>query len=73
MHYALEFEHYTFERHPQNNSIMPKIMLEKKHYPQLILTVSPQTLIQHFIASVTNFELATIMDRQLASLSSLTK
>ena len=52
---------------------MPKIMLEKKHYPQLILTVSPQTLIQHFIASVTNFELGTIMDRQLDSLSSLTK
>ena len=52
---------------------MPKIMLEKKHYPQLILAVSPQTLIQHFIASVTNFELGTIMDRQLDSLSSLTK
>ena len=27
--YARKFEHYAFERHLQNNSIMPKIMLEK--------------------------------------------
>ena len=24
-----KFEHYAFERYPQNNSIMPKIKLEK--------------------------------------------
>ena len=42
---------------------MPKIMLEKKNYAQLVLAVSPQTSEQHFIASVTNFELAAIMDR----------
>ena len=35
------FEHYiyAFEHHPQNNSIMPKIMLEKCNYAQLILAV----------------------------------
>ena len=39
--YARKFEHYmyAFEHPPQNNSIMPKILLEKRNYAQLILAV----------------------------------
>ena len=59
-------------------------MLEKKHYPQpraitghrpimALASTDLGCIATHFIASVTNFELAAIMDRQLASLSSLTK
>ena len=41
------------------------------YYARLILAVH-KSGIQHFIASVINFELAAMMDRQLASLTSLT-
>ena len=33
----LENKHPAFERHPQNNSIMPEIMLYKQHYARLKL------------------------------------
>ena len=33
----LENKHPAFERHPQNNSIMPEIMFYKQHYAQLRL------------------------------------
>ena len=39
IHYARKFGHYALERHPQNNSIMPKIMHEKQHYARLILDI----------------------------------
>ena len=71
---------HAFELHPQNNSIMPKIMLKKCNYAQLILAVfdalfHPHRHIfkHHFIASVVNFKLAAKMDRQLPSLRTLTE
>ena len=39
IHYARKFEHYAFGRHPQNNSITPKIMLKKYHYDRLIMAL----------------------------------
>ena len=69
----LENRHPALERHPQNNSIMPEIMLDWSSGCIWCPFPSLQTWIQNIIASFTNFELAAMMDRQLASLSSLTK
>ena len=55
------------ERHPQNNSIMLKVMLEKWHHAQLILAVFDALFHprrhEHFIASVPNVELTAMIDR----------